>query len=97
MDLIVWLGDDGSILGFQLAYDKLHSEHALTWKRRSGFRHESVDDGEGRPGKYKATPILIADGVFAAPKVAQCFKDRAAGLDQRVADFVYAKLIDYPG
>ena len=46
MDLIVWFGEDGSIVGFQLAYDHLDLEHALTWKYRSGFQHEKVDDGE---------------------------------------------------
>ena len=30
LDLIVWYGDDGSIEGFQLCYDKLQHERALT-------------------------------------------------------------------
>jgi len=95
MDLVVWLGDDGSIVGFQLAYDQIRSERALTWKYQSGFRHDGVEDGEGRPGKYKATPILIPDGEFAAQVVAERFKQRATGIDEVISGFVYAKLLEY--
>jgi hypothetical protein len=96
MDLVVWLGDDDSIVGFQLAYDQIRSEHALTWKYQSGFQHDSVDNGEGRPGKYKATPILIPDGEFSAPVIAERFKERATDIDEVVSGFVYAKLLEYP-
>ena len=30
-DLIVWYGDDRSLVGFQLCYDKQDRERALTW------------------------------------------------------------------
>lgn len=96
MDLIVWVDDDGSIAAFQLAYDQLRLEHAVTWKRKSGFSHDLVDDGEGRPGKYKAAPLLIPDGEFAAPEVAARFKTGAADIDGAVSRFVYAKLLECP-
>jgi hypothetical protein len=96
MDLVVWLCDDNSIAGFQLPYDQTRSEHALTWKYRSGFRHDSVDDGEGRPGKYKATPILTPDGIFPAPVIAERFKQRATGIDEAISNFVHTKLLEFP-
>ena len=96
MDLIVWFGEAGSIVGFQLAYDQLHSERALTWKFSSGFHHEKVDDGEDRPGKYKATPILIPDGKFPASLIAERFKVRAENIDDEISNFVYNKLLEYP-
>ena len=92
MDLVVWLDDDGAVGGFQLTYDNAGVECALTWAPRSGFRHDSVDDGEGRPGRYKAAPILVPYGDFDAQGVAERFKQRAAGIDPGVSGFVYAKL-----
>ena len=96
MDLIVWFGDDGSIFGFQLAYVLEDAEHALTWRRSSGFQHERVDDGEGRTGKHKATPILVPDGRFCAAVVADLFRERAGLIDDAVSRFVHGKLRAYP-
>ncbi len=96
MDLVVWLGDGESIEGFQLAYNKTRSEHALTWWARSGFAHNRIDDGEGQPGNYKATPILIPDGKFSAPEIAAQFKERAVEIDRVISQFVYRSLLDYP-
>ena len=95
MDLVVWFDQD-TIAGFQLSYDKLRSERALTWKRCSGFRHESVDDGEGRPGRYKAAPLMLADGDFAAAEVARRFKHSGAEIDRDIVLFVHQKLLEVP-
>jgi hypothetical protein len=45
-DLIVWVGNRGECIGFQLCYDKSGDEHALTWHKKTGFRHHRVDSGE---------------------------------------------------
>jgi len=71
IDLFVWLGADGAPTGFQLCYDKQHREHALTWTAAGGYSHMAVDGGGSRPGRYKGTPILVAndtidlDGILA--------------------------------
>jgi len=95
-DLVIWNDESGEIVGFQLCYDKTRSERALTWKTASGFSHNAVDSGEDRPGRYKATPILVADGSFDAETVAAVFLGHSATLDQRSADFIYYKLLGYP-
>src|SRR5438309_10513940 len=46
LDLIVWFDDADSPIAFQLCYDKLRSERALTWKPDTGFVHMVVDSGE---------------------------------------------------
>ena len=98
MDLIVWFDEEKeSIVGFQLAYDQGGLEHALTWKSRTGFQHEKVDDGERRPGKYKAAPILLPDGDFCASAIANLFQENAARIDAAISGFVHAKLLEYPG
>jgi len=94
MDLVVWLGEDESIQGFQLAYDKTRFEHALTWRSGSGFQHNRIDDGEGQPGHYKATPILVPDGEFSALEIANRFRKSALRIDEAVSQFVYLKIVE---
>lgn len=95
-DLVIWNDESGEIVGFQLCYDKTHSERALTWKADSGFKHNAVDGGEDRPGRYKATPILVADGSFDAENVAAVFLGDSGAIDQKSSDFIYHKLLGYP-
>jgi hypothetical protein len=92
MDLIVWLDRHGGVAGFQLCYDKPAAEHALSWWEGRGYAHNRVDDGEGRPGSYKGTPILVADGAFDIRDIAEKFRAAAAEIDPRIAEFVYRKL-----
>jgi len=91
-DLVLWLDDADDIIGFQLSYDKSNNERALTWDPVQGYLHHGVDDGEGRPGKRKATPILVADGEFQSEQVAEAFQEASADVDPYVAAFVYEKL-----
>lgn len=95
-DLIVW-HEDGAIVGFQLCYGKPHRERALTWKEGRGYVHTAVDDGEGRSGKYKETPLLVADGVFDSARVAELFRAHSAGIDPDVVAFVLHRILDFPG
>jgi hypothetical protein len=93
-DLIVWVGPDSEISGFQLCYDKEGDEYALTWQRQTGFHHNRVDSGDlQRP--YKASPILITDGHFEAAAIARLFREHSAAMDQRVAHFVLQQLGRY--
>ena len=95
-DLVIWTNETRDIVGFQLCYDKAHSERALTWRVDSGFSHNAVDDGEGREGRYKATPILVADGIFDTAIVAAKFLGHSGTLDSKSCDFIYLKLLEYP-
>lgn len=94
-DLIVWLDDNNGIIGFQLSYNRFKGEHALTWHRESGYNHYRVDDGENRPGKPKATPILVSDGYFDYKGIAKNFRLRSKKIEKRIARFVIEKLIRY--
>jgi hypothetical protein len=50
-----------------------------------------VDSGElQRP--YKATPILVADGVLDFAGLIYLFKERSRKMDQHVARFVLGKI-----
>ena len=92
MDLIVWLDEADNIAAFQLCYDKPFAEHALSWREDSGFYHNRVDDGEGRPGSHKGTPILVPDGEFSLKAIAEKFRKAAAEIDSGTANFIIEKL-----
>jgi hypothetical protein len=95
-DLIVWYSDDRKLQGFQLCYDKSRREHAITWTREHGFKHNRVDDGEKRAGGPKATPVLVADGEFRKDTVAEAFRKKSTGLEPGISRFVYKALKAYP-
>lgn len=94
-DLIVWVDDGGEIVGFQLCYDKESRQRALTWKAPSHYIHTGVDDGENRPGRYKGTPILVADGAFDRTTIGERFRRAATAIDPAIAELVHAKLLAY--
>ncbi|HEY6096118.1 MAG TPA: hypothetical protein VIU93_14305 [Gallionellaceae bacterium] len=95
-DLIVWLAEDQRISGFELCYDKQRHEHAIVWNEASGFRHMAVDDGEQRPGRYKATPILVADGLFDVRRIHAAFREASQGLPPEIRNHVLRALEQHP-
>lgn len=95
MDLYIWFHNQVPVQ-FQLTYNKQQDEHAISWDNTSGFRHNRVDDGEHTVSDYKMSPILLADGEFDAITVARKFLLASDYLDATLADFIYARLIEYP-
>jgi hypothetical protein len=96
LDLVVWYDESRRPRGFQLCYDRGPSECALTWLPDDGFSHRTVDNGDRVGGKYKATPILLADRPFPANRVADRFADESGELPAEIADFVMLKLRQHP-
>jgi hypothetical protein len=96
MDLIVWFDDAGQICGFELCYDKHQGEHAIVWGKDSGFRHMAVDDGEAKPGKYKASPILRANGYFDVSRIHATLQGMADTLPPAIAQPVLQHLANHP-
>jgi hypothetical protein len=94
-DLVIWHGEEGRIIGFQLCYDKGRNEKAVTWQASAGYCHNRIDDGENRPGIYKATPILVSDGVSAKIMIADAFRKESKDIDQEISDFVHKKLLEF--
>ncbi len=94
-DLIIWIDEQERIIGFQLCYDISYTHRALTWREESGFTHHRVDNGENRPGKIKAAPILVADGIFDSETIAAKFRQESLMIEEAVSAFVYQKLLDY--
>jgi hypothetical protein len=96
MELIVWLNNADKPIGFELCYDKQDAEHAITWHSTAGFRHTAVDDGEGRPGQYKSSPLLLANRVFDAKRVYNLFSASSDTMPSDIAVFVQRVLATHP-
>lgn len=97
MDLIVWYGDDDSLTGFELCYDKNSSEHAFIWRSGSGYAHMAVDDGEQKSVlNHKETPILIADGHIDANHIYDVFSGSCKNLPVATVAFVKQKIMQHP-
>lgn len=90
-DLFVWTGQSGRVIAFQLCYDRLDNERVLAWNEAGGFLHRRVDDGEHTPVK-NMTPIMVADGRFAADGIAAEFDARSIGLEPRIREFIRRKI-----
>jgi len=93
-DLIVWYNPDGVIYGFQLCYDKLGDERAVTWIAEKGFRHTKIDGGEDDVTTLKKTPILGGSIPFQAEPVTEEFKRRSSNLRQDIRELVLTKLLE---
>lgn len=94
-DLLVWFGQDGEPVAFQLAYGKYSDEHAIRWKAGRGFVHHRVDDGEGG-GIGKEAPLLLPDGRFEAKRVLETFLASAGEVPREIVEFVAARLREHP-
>jgi hypothetical protein len=95
-DLIVWFGGDGSIVGFQLCYDRTRAERALTWDQSEGYSHMRVDDGEAIGKVRKSSPVLFPDGAFDAGAMLKRFQSVAGEVPDDIAAFVSRKIMEYP-
>jgi hypothetical protein len=95
-DLIVWYDEDDGVSGFQLCYDKSRFERALTWRRKEGFVHERVDDGEVA-GRAKMSPVLVPDGAFARDEIAERFRAAGRDVDPEIRALVLERLAEFPG
>ena len=96
IDLVVWEEDNGSITGFQLAYDKHRDEHSISWQKERGFSHYVVDDGEPLAGANH-TPFLYIDGPFKSDRVLELFLSMSAEVPANVVACVVAKLREFDG
>lgn len=97
MDLFVWYGSGDDPVGFQLCYDRGGCEHALTWTAPDEFRLERVDDGETRPDRPKATPVLRAADRTDSVQLASLMEREAAGLPPELETLVSEQVARYAG
>ncbi|MBU2490478.1 MAG: hypothetical protein KKA60_13915 [Proteobacteria bacterium] len=95
-DLLVWLDESGRATRFELIYDRYADPRAVTWKPGLPLAHHRVDEGENRPGRAKAAPMLVVDGVLDAESLAEKFALHARDLPPEITMAVLAALAE-PG
>ena len=93
MDLFIWY-ENNQIISFQLCYDKENKEKAISWHKDKGLQHQKVDDGENRPGHYKATPILVENGSYELSSIIEKFNKLSLNVIDDVRDFVVKNLTE---
>ena len=97
MELIVWYNEECTdIKGFQFCYQKGQDEKAISWRKGEGYAHTTLDDGEGRTGRHKMSPILLPDGIFDSRSVFEIFQKNSKQLDQDLVAFISHKISEYP-
>jgi hypothetical protein len=97
-DLIIWVDETDEIIEFELCYDKDGKQRAIRWEKPASYAHYHVDDGD-KTGRMKATPVLIPmilNDSFHYGKIAALFKLASKELNERIANFVYDKIMLYP-
>lgn len=94
-DLFVWYTPHQEITGFQLCYDRLHNEHAITWTEQHQWTHCKIDAGEANP-LYNQSPILLNEGNFNPQTVILEFAERSQALEPELQNFILGKLNHYP-
>ena len=91
-ELVVWYRPDATTIeGFQILYQLMGKERALTWRAGEGFDHAQVDSGTQSPFK-NLTPILLPTGSIPWPQVRQDFAAGGSALEPELRDFVRQRL-----
>lgn len=94
MELYLWYeAEGGPLVGFQLCYDRKGAQKSLTFKEGRGYLHSDIDEGDAK--SINASPILVQDGPFPAPRVAALFKRASEGLPVAERDFVQRALDNF--
>jgi len=91
-DLIVWFDDDENIVEFQLCYDKSGDERVLTWRKNDTYSHDQVDQGENNPGRRKATPVFLPNGIFDHKTTSEIFLQSSKEIDTHISSFICEKI-----
>lgn len=93
-DLYIWMEENGDPAGFQLCYNKLDGEHALTWFRDKASYHSEVDNSshDSQAGNLES-PLIVPDGVMENKTVAERFWKDSSLLEEKLRTFIYQKIL----
>lgn len=83
LELVVWEDDEGPRM-YQLRYRDPAPDGVLEWRRGRGLFHYTLDDGEDRAARAKATPLLRAEPAAPLAEVRRAFAREGEGLDERI-------------
>jgi hypothetical protein len=95
LDLFVWYDAGGSIIGFQLCFDKdTRSECALTFTEDTGY---SFDEVTGETSVCDiGSPVLSRTGEFSRPRLIAQLSEQGGALERSLYDYLRMKLEECP-
>lgn len=95
-DLFVWQDEAGKPVAFQLCYDRVRAEGAISWSAQAGFDHARVDAGAERTDlRYGMSPMLRPDGVPPYFRIYNRFLAATKDWDPALREFMLARLREY--
>ncbi len=97
MDLFIWFKNQRPVC-FQLSYNKRQHEHSISWHIDAGFSHSLIKP-EKRHIKYRTPPAASSECEcnFNPMSTARDFLQASDCIETTLADFIFARLIEYPG
>ena len=96
MDLFIWFKNQRPVC-FQLSYNKRQSEQSISWHIDTGFSHSLIKP-ENRQSKYRVIPTPSSEYAydFNPISMARDFLLASNCIETSLADFIFARLIEYP-
>jgi len=89
--LYVWYEfHGGEPIGFQLTYLSGDEQKALSWSRKEGFLHATVDGWDS--SHFNETPILVQDGAFDRESLFGYLESSLAETENEVRELVMGKI-----
>lgn len=96
MDLYLWFDRDQPVR-FHLAYNKQATERSLSWEQDKGYSHTQFDPSSVLMLFYGIPPEEIEQEEINAAQLAHRFLHSSDHIEATLADFIYARLLEYPG
>ena len=90
-DLIVWIAQF-RVVGFQLLVPGGGGRIVITWHEEKPLSVAGLDDGEGRPGRPKMSPVLIQHAGIDPEEVRRKFRMISDELPAGLVKLVELKL-----
>jgi len=94
MDLFVWFKDQVPVC-FQFSYNDTAQEHAISWHINHGFDHHLIRNKNYRT-QYRL-PASTSTTGFIPARAAHFFVQASEHIETSLADFIFARLLEYPG
>ena len=97
MDLFIWFKNQRPVC-FQLSYNKRQHEYSISWHVDVGLGHSLIKPEE-RHTKYHMPGSASSESKrqFNSTCIARDFLQASNYIQTSLADFIFARLIEYPG
>lgn len=94
LELVVWFDQGDTVTGFQICYDFGHGEHALTWRRESGFAHTGIDAGDESPFMNRTPVLKMPQTDPPWTEIVRVFESHSVTLEPALRSLVLGRLTE---